>query len=168
MNRTCWTGLHSHFSCSSVRSTSGAVLCASLRYLPSLLHGTVGRMSLDAPCSCCFDDEDSRQWLNGRNAFLLFQPSVSMRNPFIYVLLIWSYTRVSSSTFLERLRLTSESSMMRLFLRTLLVRGTMIFFIMAVSRNSINLRQLDVAEIHEAVEHVPLRWDGLRRSFFPW
>lgn len=91
-----------------------------------------------------------------------------MWNPFIYVLLIWSYTRVSSSTFLERLRLTSESSMMRLFLRTLLVRGTMAFLIMAVSRSSINLRQLDVVEIHEAVEHVPLRWDGLRRSFFPW
>lgn len=86
---------------------------------------------------CCFDDEDSRQWLSGRNVFPSLQPSVSMRKPFTYVPLTWT----SNSTFLERLRMNSESSMMRTFLRASLVSGAIAFWMMTVPKSSVNLRQ---------------------------
>ena len=69
-------------------------------------------------------------------------PNVSKRNPDLYVCPAWSYTLARSSTFLERLRLYMESSMIRTLARFYEPRGTNASLIILPERTVVKRLQL--------------------------
>src|SRR5699024_8183236 len=122
---------------------SGAFVWASLRLFPAMV--LLSKFFTGPIIFASFADAN-RQLFTGTSVFPSLQLNVSIRNPFLRCISVWSYTFDPSSVFLQLVRLTRLSSTMNTLFLLSSVKSLRSLFTISAARRDVKRSQFVFSE----------------------